>query len=204
MLRAKDWGAIMSLRDAPTSRETQRLPFIRRAALRLALVYAIISLIWITFSDRVAEALAPTPQALGFIESTKGWLFVMVTGVGLYFLFSRILRRVHELDTALSRQNLAHQIEMGNYRLLLEAAEDNIILFDRQKCYLAITDRGAAIMGHRAADMQGRRPTEVLDIQLGAAIEDTLEMVMSTQKPLQGTWKMHADNQQRWFEVRSE
>ena len=176
-------------------------PSIRRVALRLAIAYCVMGILWIAFSDRLAQAISPTPEVFAFIAAIKGWLFILVTTGALYYLISRMVSRVHQLDSALSEQSLNHQVEMGHYRLLLEASEDNIILFDTQKRYLAITDPGAATMERKASQMLGRTPTQVLDIQLGSAIEETLDMVIATQKPLKGMWKLHANNQQRWSEV---
>src|SRR5260221_6719993 len=175
-------------------------PSIRRVALRLAIAYCVMGILWIAFSDRLAQAISPTPEVFAFIAAIKGWLFILVTTGALYYLISRMVSRVHQLDSALSEQSLNHQVEMGHYRLLLEASEDNIILFDTQKRYLAITDPGAATMERKASQMLGRTPTQVLDIQLGSAIEETLDMVIETQKPLKGMGKLDADNRQRWSE----
>src|SRR5690242_11383029 len=88
---------------------------IQRAALRLAGIYCLIGILWILFSDQIAQIVSPTPGIFLFIESVKGWLFVIATAVGLYYLISRMISRVNQLDTELSQQNLEHKLEMGHY-----------------------------------------------------------------------------------------
>src|SRR5215475_3853772 len=184
-----------------TSASKKRLPFIERAALRIAGLYFLIGIIWVVISNNVVEAISRTQNVFMFILLYRGWVFILVTAIALYFLISRMVSRVHRLDVELSQRNLDHQLEMGHYRLLLEASQDNIFLFDAQKRYLAITDRGAATVERQSAQLLGHTPTEVLDIQLGTAIEDTLELVIARRQPLSGTWSMHNHNQRRWFEV---
>jgi anti-sigma regulatory factor (Ser/Thr protein kinase) len=60
-------------------------------ALRLAIVYAVVASLWIVFSDRLVTLLALPPRANEVVSSTKGLLFVIVTGLILWLLAVRWL-----------------------------------------------------------------------------------------------------------------
>ena len=55
-----------------------------RRALWVTLVYVLVCLAWIIFSDRVVEAWFPDPRTLSEIQTWKGLLFVLVTGLVLF------------------------------------------------------------------------------------------------------------------------
>lgn len=55
-------------------------------AFRIAGAYLALGLIWITASDRVLMALVREHELLTRLQTLKGWLFVIVTSVLLYFL----------------------------------------------------------------------------------------------------------------------
>src|SRR5258708_5938052 len=111
------------LSPAPSSNPKQ--PLFQQPAFRLAILYAIIAALWVIFSDLLTESIAPSRAAMELIEAVKGLVFVMVTTVGLYFM-------VRQREQVIARQKQEHQAQMDQYRLLLEAAGDFVVLIDRQ------------------------------------------------------------------------
>ena len=49
-----------------------------------ALVYLIAGFAWIAFSDTAAEAWFPDPQTFSLVQTWKGFLFVLTTGLVLF------------------------------------------------------------------------------------------------------------------------
>ncbi len=62
-------------------------------ALWAVLIYLVVGLLWITFSDRLAELWFPDPAALSRVQTWKGFLFVMVTGTVLFLVLYRQLTK---------------------------------------------------------------------------------------------------------------
>src|SRR5512138_3285787 len=58
-------------------------------ATRTAIWYVLFGAIWIVLSDRTAEALFPDPGRLTLIQTYKGWLFVLASGLFLLFYLAR-------------------------------------------------------------------------------------------------------------------
>lgn len=52
----------------------------------IASLYALISGLWILFSDQLVESLTSDPALLSHLQTAKGWFFVAATAVGLYLL----------------------------------------------------------------------------------------------------------------------
>lgn len=75
---------------SPRSHNSSRT--VSAGALRIAGLYFLMAALWILFSDRIAARLAPSQDALTTISIYKGWGFVLVTALMLYFL----IRQYHE------------------------------------------------------------------------------------------------------------
>jgi diguanylate cyclase (GGDEF)-like protein/PAS domain S-box-containing protein len=75
----------------PTQMGKGRSPLIR--ALWAVLVYLVVGLLWITFSDRIAELWFPDPGMLSRVQTWKGYLFVVVTGLVLFLVLFRQLSK---------------------------------------------------------------------------------------------------------------
>ncbi|RPJ85803.1 MAG: hypothetical protein EHM13_00025, partial [Acidobacteria bacterium] len=62
-----------------------------RAALRVALVYTLVSAAWIALSDQVLARLIPDPQAYTFAQTFKGLGFVAASAAVIFALVRREL-----------------------------------------------------------------------------------------------------------------
>ena len=62
------------------------IAFTRNAALRIALVYFIFSLLWILLSNWLLEVISISRETLSVLQTLKGGLFIIVTSLGLYGL----------------------------------------------------------------------------------------------------------------------
>ena len=58
-------------------------------ALKIAGFYLLIGALWILFSDMIAGRLITDPSALTTISIYKGWGFIIVTSLLLYWLIKR-------------------------------------------------------------------------------------------------------------------
>jgi len=70
-------------------------------AIKIALIYFIIGFIWILFSDRLILQLAESGIAITTIQTYKGWFFVSVTAVFLFFLIRDELKKKNLIEAEL-------------------------------------------------------------------------------------------------------
>ncbi|MDO1528521.1 HD domain-containing phosphohydrolase [Fulvimonas sp. R45] len=62
--------------------------------MRTACAYVALSALWIWFSDLALEALVRDPRRLTWLQSIKGWVFVLGTGALLYAMMGHTVRRL--------------------------------------------------------------------------------------------------------------
>lgn len=68
---------------------------------RTALIYLMAAALWIWFSDQALNALVNGQAELTFLQSIKGWLFVLATALALYWMIGRALRRLEAVNRML-------------------------------------------------------------------------------------------------------
>jgi len=117
----------------------ERFQFIRSGPLTIAVIYLIVGLLWIVFSDTIVYSLAGRNSQFLLFSTIKGFAFVLVTAVLLYgmILFS-------------SREIMKEQ---ERYRTLAENSRDMIF-------HLSLPDRQFLYVSPSSYDVSGYAPEE--------------------------------------------
>jgi len=87
-----------------------------------ALVYLIAGFAWIAFSDSAAEAWFPDPATLSVVQTWKGLLFVLATGLVLFLVLLRQLAK----DRALLTLQLGQRQALRKRERQLQVLMDNL------------------------------------------------------------------------------
>ena len=111
-------------------------------ALRVVLLYAGFSGLWILLSDRVVEALFRDPAAMTRASILKGWCFVGVTAVMLFVMVRRLVERVASREARL--------------QALLHAIPDLVWLKNPEGVYLGCNRAFERFFGARERDIIGK------------------------------------------------
>lgn len=138
----------------------------RTTALKICLIYGILGALWILLSDRIVDNSGLAVSLITLIHTAKGWLFVFVTTLLLYFLINKY---VHSIDQ--SQQALRENEE--KYRILLDESSDPIFTFYSDGQYRYVNKAFAAGVGRNVDDIIGKRiwdvfPKEEADKRFGA------------------------------------
>lgn len=73
----------------------------KRTAERIVLVYIVVGVAWVLFSDYLLTMLVADPVAQGWLQTTKGWFYVAMTALLLHLLVRRGLATVTQSEEAL-------------------------------------------------------------------------------------------------------
>ncbi|WP_369158820.1 PAS domain S-box protein [Candidatus Thiodiazotropha sp. LNASS1] len=71
-------------------------------ALTIVFIYAVLSAVWILLSDQLIEIVTSSPNQMALASTLKGWLFIILTSMLLYWLIQRLQR-----DANSQHENLA-------------------------------------------------------------------------------------------------
>lgn len=88
-----------------------------RPYLRVTLAYLLFGIVWIFFSDRVVEHLFTEAVYVTFVQTIKGWLFIGISSLLLFF----VSRRAFNEHMRTEREKLAifNKTVEGSYHILL-------------------------------------------------------------------------------------
>lgn len=104
-----------------------------KSAIRLSLFYIVFGSLWIILSDEILEWLITDYQTYQTIQTYKGWLYVIITGILLYFLVLRTLKLYETARSQTSNINeeLNQQLKITSetqqrYQLAVDGSRDSI------------------------------------------------------------------------------
>ncbi len=108
--------------------------FINKQSFKITLIYFIISFLWILFSDKFVNIIFDNSNTISYIQTIKGWLFITITSIILYFLINKYIQKELKNNQALEKANLllveGQKIaNMGNWEL--DLINNNLIWSDQ-------------------------------------------------------------------------
>lgn len=115
--------------------------------LKLALIYAVVSALYILLSDQLLYFLLSDPAKITFISTVKGWVFVFLTSVMLYFLVRT------QVGVALEASRRQREVNEEKLRALLlldsiaSNSTDAIFAKDLQGRYLLFNREAERVIG---------------------------------------------------------
>lgn len=131
------------------------LPSYRRAALKIAAIYLVLGLLWILASDEVVLMLWNDPQRITLVQHYKGWAFILVTAVTLFFLSQHFLaeqaRQAHRLAESEAR-----------YQQVIDTTQEGVCLIDRYANTVFCNRRFADLLSYSREELLGRSVFELI------------------------------------------
>ena len=132
-----------------------------RGAFEIALLYLLTGILWIVFSDEAAAVLAPNQAALTQISIYKGWGYVLVTALLLYWMIRRHTQKISQAKLTLNESE-------KNYQELLQQASDGIFIADAQGQYTLVNEEACRLLGYTKEELLSMNLRELIapeDIQ---------------------------------------
>lgn len=108
------------------------IPQNRLAALKITAIYATVGCLWILFSDSLAGRLFVDVPTLVKVSTFKGWFYVGITSLMLYFLIQRDMHLIRESESALKESLARAKDEKAKTETILDAIGDGICIIDKE------------------------------------------------------------------------
>lgn len=160
--------------------------------LKLAAVYAVFGMLWILSTDRLVVAFINDPERVTFLQTIKGWLFVVVSALVVYTLVlagQQNLRRTNErLDDALQQTSILDRILRHNLRNSCNVIQANAEMLDdglsdeqeRRLDRIEAHNETLIELGEKSRELRNivlSEPPETQAVDIVAAVEDVIESV---------------------------
>lgn len=134
-------------------------------ALRLGLIYGVLSVLWILYSDQAALLLHDDPVLLTRVQSYKGWAFVILSAILIFVLVYRDLVKL-----------LKAQADLDESRSLLNAMLENspalLYMKDPEGRYLFANEHFLRVTGTKWPALEGRTDGDIFPEEVAAALRE--------------------------------
>jgi hypothetical protein len=130
--------------------------------LRVSLAYAVFGVLWIYLSDRLVAAFADSLAGFTFLQTMKGWLFVVLSSL----LLLAITKRAFDAHARTEREKLAvfRKTVDGSYHILLNYLNQmQLVTIEAEQC--AGFDRSVLKLATDASDKATAELMKLRDIQ---------------------------------------
>lgn len=125
-------------------------------SVRVAITYAVAAALWIFFSDRLLSALTTDPYLFAWLQTYKGWTFVVFTALLLYWLVRR--EEMEQARLAAKAQTAHAQTEQIRQQLdhLIERISDGFVALDNDWRYTYVNTRAGQFFGRKPEELIGK------------------------------------------------
>jgi len=73
--------------------------------MRTVMLYFVFGFLWILFSDRILAIMVSEPETYHSIQTYKGWIYVVMTSIGLFFVIRFDYKKIFGLNHDISKRN---------------------------------------------------------------------------------------------------
>lgn len=146
----------------------------KSAPIKIALPYVLLGLAYITYSDKMVDSIFHNHGSITAIQTYKGYGFVLVTGIMLFFLSRHFIQA---LTTALQEkaQNDAF------YRTMVVQSSDLMLLTNGAGVVKYVGPNIERLLGYSQKEFTGKNVFDYLPIEYVAPIEQVRDAALDEQ-----------------------
>lgn len=183
----------------------------RNFALKISIIYVLLGSTWILFSDKLMFLLFSDNHSLRLISSYKGWFYVLLTGVLLFALVKREMKKRNAVEEQLKTakvkaeeseklktaflHNISHEIRTPMNAIIgfSELIVDPNLTTEQKKSFSAFIKRGITNLLDTIEDI-----IIVSRIQVGQVnVEETKEDIVLLMNKLKDYYQVQLNSQKK-------
>ncbi len=142
-------------------------------ASRIAVPYLVVGSLWILVSDELLKFSSDLSFII-MLSNLKGWLYVLITSVLVFFLVRARSRQIWQFQKELEELNAQErkereiQLEKNNrnMRVLLDSTKDAIFLIDRRGFIINLNTAAAGLLGKAVEEAIGSDIRELMSSEM--------------------------------------
>ncbi|WP_108670454.1 ATP-binding protein [Peribacillus acanthi] len=134
-----------------------------KIALRISLIYTLIGIIWVVVTDYMSMELAnENLEVYLLFQRTKGWFYIIITGLILYGLIYRQTKRVVQSKMELMEKDFLLQASNEHYQSLFNHNPDAVIELDKEGNFVRVNPEGEEVIGFKESFLKGKQARQFI------------------------------------------
>ena len=138
----------MKLRMTKTQKNSKAIT--RWVPLKIAVIYAIFSALWILLSDQILYFLVQDPEIITNIQMIKGWFFILTSALIIFFLLRKEIRKYLNTEKALQESE-------KRLNTILESSPNPVVVYDTEGTPHYLNPSFTNSFGWSLAELKGKR-----------------------------------------------
>ncbi|WP_419769233.1 MAG: ATP-binding protein [Candidatus Marinarcus sp.] len=110
-------------------------------AFKIAIIYLILSIVWISTSDYVVGLISQNPETINTLQTIKGWFFVSTTSLLIYILIHRFFKKEQKLNKHLEEQK-------KDFETIIQESPTPIMVYNEEGEVLIINKAWLELTGY--------------------------------------------------------
>jgi PAS domain S-box-containing protein len=161
-----------------------------KAPFIIAFLYAVAGALWIYLSDRWLPRFVDSTAQITIWGTYKGWFYVCVTSLLLYWLIRSYVIKLVDYQQALEKENLdckasraAMQESEEKFRSMVETTSDWIWEINAEDVYTYSSPKINEFLGYEPREILGRTPFELMPANEAEQLRDRFNSYKNEKKP---------------------
>lgn len=134
-------------------------------ALWISTLYLIFGLLWIYFSDSVAESITSNSRQLSLLQTYKGWFFISITTLFLFILSYRFFYKQFQSYAQRIQEQEKNRLQLSQQNILLNSllnnSPDAIIIKGLDRRYIIVNEASAQLSGLSVKEVIGKTADDI-------------------------------------------
>ena len=163
-------------------------------SVKIALIYAIFSALWILISDQILYFLIQDPEIMTKIQMIKGWIFILTSAMVIFFLLRREIKKYLKTEKDLQESE-------EKYRNIVQYAPTGIYEFDMEKLkFISVNDIMCEYTGYKRNEFLKLNPFDILSDKSKTTLTELIEKVYSDKpKEISAEYQLKGKNQREFW-----
>jgi len=165
-------------------------------SLKISTIYFTIGILWIFLSDNILSLFTNSSYEVTLLQTYKGWFYVFITSVILFFLVSHYFRTMHHQylqnieEVKKHKETIkASQQELSRYDKLLHtiinSSPDAIYAKDREGKYILFNEASAKITGVPKEKVLGQTDEALFPKAIAQELQQTEQSIIKNGEIIQ-------------------
>ena len=151
--------------------------FIKSAPVKIVFCYTLLAGLWIFLSDSLLESLSENIPQFSFLQTIKGWLFVAITSMLLYFFIKKMLDQKDKIIESQKRTEKELKVSTELFNNYFENALDLFCIADQGGTILRMNKSWEKVLGYNLSEMENHKFMEFIH-------PDDMKATLSTMEKL--------------------
>ena len=153
---------------------------IKSISTKISITYAVLGFIWVYFSNKFIYKYADGNYIQFIISTRKGFIFIFLTAIILYFILNKIRKKLQLLEKNLDRNEKKLSDSEAINKAIIKAIPDLLFMLDDKGYFIDCIANDENLLFTPMINFMGKNIMEVLPKEISEIAYEKIKLVLKT------------------------